>query len=146
MGRVRLRRWPVRIPVGTSGISAAKRGYLYFKIRSAHPGFTSESQIKASRNEWADLKAVAGTGQAVGFGKWGYIARIRIGYSRTPRPVGPSVILEVSPSGGESADLRVRPASEAPANPATYQTNIGVIKLDANGRHAAIVKALRDAK
>ena len=50
-------------------VSPAKRGYLYFKIRSAHPGFTSEGQIKASRNEWADLKAVAGTGQAVGFGR-----------------------------------------------------------------------------
>jgi hypothetical protein len=126
-------------------ISPAKRGYLYFKMRSAYPGFTSEGQIKASRIEWADLKAVAGTGQAVGFGRWGYIA----GFSQLrpdARPVAPSVILEGKPSGGETADLRVRPASEAPANPVTYQTNIGVIKLDANGRHAAIVKALRDAK
>ena len=126
-------------------ISPAKRGYLYFKLRSAHPGFTPEQQVTASRNEWADLKSVAGTGQAVGFGRWGYIA----GFSQLrpdARPVAPSVILEGKPGGGETADLRVRPASEAPANPVTYQTNIGVIKLDANGRHAAIVKALKDVK
>jgi hypothetical protein len=39
---------------------AARRGYLYFKLR---PG-----QEEVSRKEWADLKAVAGTGQIVAFG------------------------------------------------------------------------------
>src|SRR6266702_2245231 len=38
----------------------AERGYLYYKVNSDNP--------TACRNEWADLKAVAGTGQIVAFG------------------------------------------------------------------------------
>ena len=38
----------------------AERGYLYFKANSEKP--------TACRNEWSDLKAVAGTGQIVAFG------------------------------------------------------------------------------
>src|SRR5688500_8246933 len=52
--------------VGSSlTVSAPKRGYLYFRL-----GSSADSLVK---NEWADLKSVAGTGQAVGFGRWGYI-------------------------------------------------------------------------
>lgn len=124
--------------------STAKRGYLYFKLRSSIPGFTSESEVAAIKKEWADLKAVAGTGQPVGFGRWGYIA----GFSSLQpdaRPTAPSFVYERKPQGGESADLRVRPASEAPTAPATYQTNTGVVKLNEQGSHAAIVKELKEA-
>ncbi len=38
----------------------AERGYLYYKVNS--------EKSTACRNEWADLKAVAGTGQIVAFG------------------------------------------------------------------------------
>ena len=38
----------------------AQRGYLYYKVNPDKP--------TACRNEWADLKAVAGTGQIVAFG------------------------------------------------------------------------------
>ena len=38
----------------------AERGYLYYKMNPDKPN--------ACRNEWADLKAVAGTGQIVAFG------------------------------------------------------------------------------
>src|SRR5438874_7850068 len=38
----------------------AERGYLYYKVNPDKP--------TACRNEWADLKAVAGTGQIVAFG------------------------------------------------------------------------------
>jgi hypothetical protein len=124
-------------------VSSAKRGYLYFKLRSAYAGFTTESQVKNTLNEWADLKTVAGTGQAVAFGKWGYIAGFGSLRPDAP-PVAPSVILEDKPQGGERADMRVRPASEPPANPATYQTNLGVVKLSEQGSQAAIVKQLRD--
>jgi hypothetical protein len=124
-------------------VSPAKRGYLYFKLRSSIPGFTTEPQVKAILNEWADLKAVAGTGQAVGFGKWGYIAGFG-SLQPDARPVAPSVILEDKPQGGERADMRVRSASETPAAPATYQTNAGVVKLSEQGSQAAIVRQLRD--
>ena len=39
----------------------------------------------------------------------------------------------------------MRPATEAPSNPATYQTETGVVKLNEAGSHAAVVKQLRDA-
>jgi hypothetical protein len=42
-------------------------------------------------------------------------------------------------------DMRVRPASEPPANPATYQTQAGVVKINDTGSHAAIVAKLREA-
>ena len=38
----------------------AERGYLYYQVNSEKP--------TACRNEWTDLKAVAGTGQIVAFG------------------------------------------------------------------------------
>jgi hypothetical protein len=38
----------------------AERGYLYYKVNSEKPA--------ACRNEWSDLKSVAGTGQIVAFG------------------------------------------------------------------------------
>lgn len=38
----------------------AQRGYLYYTVDPA--------KVEVSRREWADLKAVAGTGQSIGFG------------------------------------------------------------------------------
>ena len=56
----------------------------------------------------------------------------------------PPYILERSP-GNSQTDLRVRPASEAPASPALYQTNTGIVKLSDTGSHAEIVRQLKDA-
>ena len=47
--------------------------------------------------------------------------------------------------GGDSMDLRVRPAAEAPTSPAIYATNIGVVKLSATGSHTDVVAALKAA-
>ena len=125
-------------------VSAAKRGYLYFRLASNIPGFTSRSQIDATKKEWIDLKAVAGTGQAIGFGSWGYIGSFGV---LEPDRVAdaPSFLWEMKPSGGERADLRVRPANETPGAPATYQTETGIVKLAETGSHAAIVRQLKDA-
>ena len=125
-------------------VSAAKRGYLYFKIKSLHQGFTSQTQMDLTRKEWADLKGVAGTGQAVAFGSYGYIGSFGV---LEPSGVAapPSFLYENRPAGGDQADVRVRPATEAPSNPATYQTETGVVKLNEAGSHAAVVKQLRDA-
>jgi hypothetical protein len=124
-------------------VSRPERGYLYFRVRSDIPGFTSDREVANNRREWADLKALAGTGQAIGFGSWGYIGAFSV---LDPKGVAgpPSYLYENKPSGGARADLRVRPANEAPANPATYQTEIGIVKLSDQGSHAAIVKALRE--
>ena len=124
-------------------VSRAERGYLYFRVRSDIPGFTSEREVANNRREWADLKALAGTGQAIGFGSWGYIGSFSV---LDPKGVAgpPSFLFERKPSGGERTDLRVRPANEPPAGPATYQSEIGVVKLSDQGSHAAIVKLLRE--
>lgn len=125
-------------------VSTVKRGYLYFRLRSDIPQFTSQAEIDVTKKEWADIKAVAGTGQAIGFGSWGYIG----GFSELqPDGIGPppSYLYERKPSGGARADLRVRPATETPAGPATYQTETGVVRLSETGSHAAIVKQLKDA-
>jgi hypothetical protein len=118
-------------------LSSVQRGYLYFRLPS------SGESAETVRKEWADLAAVAGTGQAVGFGGWGHT-----GFFEGLRPDAQdasAAILERSPRGEQPTDLRVRPASEQPANPSVYQTNAGLVKLSAGGSHAAIVQRLTAA-
>ena len=50
-----------------SGISRIERGYLYFRLPNADEVMDVPLSNTLVRREWADLKAVAGTGQAVGF-------------------------------------------------------------------------------
>jgi hypothetical protein len=122
--------------------SPVGRGYLYFRLPSA--SLVRPGELDLVQREWQDLKSVAGTGQAVAFGQWGYIggfSGLRPDASRT----NPSYILERAPQGGAQTDLRVRPASEPPARPAAYQTNAGVVKLPEEGSHAGIVRVLRSA-
>jgi hypothetical protein len=91
-------------------LSSAARGYLYYALPSR------SEQADAARKEWHDLKSIAGTGQAIGFGSaWG-----------NPTP-------------------RVRPATERPAAPSPYSLNVGVVKLAPDGTQADIVKQLRAA-
>ena len=130
-------------PAGSSTLttSSAARGYLYFRLPTLYPEFPD--QTATIRAEWRDLKSVAGTGTGVGFGRWGYIGGF--GALRPDaRPGAPSVILSRRPSGGDATDLRVRPPSEAPATPAVYETNTGVVKLT-DASHAAILERLRTA-
>jgi len=129
---------------GNPAVSKAARGYLYFRVRSDIAGFTSEREVENTRREWTDLKRIAGTGQAIGFGSWGYIGRFDVLDPATVAP-RPSFLWERKPQGGALADLRVRPATEKPVNPATYQTETGIVKLTDTGSHAAVVKLLRAA-
>jgi hypothetical protein len=69
---------------------APAKGYFYFAAPAG--------QEDRARAEWADLKSVAGTGQAVGF-------------ARRYRAVG-----------------RFRPATEQPTKPEDYPLHTGVIK------------------
>jgi hypothetical protein len=98
-------------------VSAAKRGYMYFKLPAG------AGPAETVRKEWADLKSVAGTGQAIAFGRWGYIGAFE----------------------GEKGDVRVRPETEPLNTPATYATNVGIVKLSAEGNHAETVKLLRES-
>jgi hypothetical protein len=125
-------------------VSPAARGYLYFRLPTADDGETRVTRPDTIRREWTDLKAVAGTGRAVGFGSWGYFgdfADLRADVdSRSLR----GYVIEASP-GRPITDLRVRPATEKPTSPALYQTETGMVKLSETGSHADIVKRLKEA-
>jgi hypothetical protein len=106
------------------------RGYVYFQHSTTH---TDSATIRATRAEWNDLKAVAGTGQAVGFGQWGIVSR----FGPQP-PVG-------SQTGVAANDLRVHLRSDSLAwAPVSYDTNIGVVKLT-EASHGAVIRVLREA-
>lgn len=115
--------------------SVARKGYMYFRL---DPN-ASAAQQAVVRTEWADLKSVAGKGQVVAFGNWGYIGGFG-GLDPSTRSQNPPYII----ARGDLADMRVRPASETPTAPAVYQTNTGVVKITETSR-AALVKALKDA-
>jgi hypothetical protein len=117
--------------------SAVKRGYLYFRVPDA--SVASASEIEMVRREWADLQSVAGKGQVVAFGRWGYIGRFESLLGE-----GKPMFLERAPRGGEYTDLRVRPATATPSAPAAYHTNAGVVRIP-DSSHADLVKQLRAA-
>ena len=122
-------------------VTRAVRGYMYFSLPTqSNPRRPNEPDM--ARREWSDLKAVAGTGQAVGFGEWGYIGRFDALDPAERRATG--YVPEANPAGHAGA-FRVRPAGEAPAHPMAYRTNAGIVKLSANGSHTDVVRALREA-
>jgi hypothetical protein len=117
------------------------RGYLYFKLPDGSAG-------SSARTEWMDLKAVAGTGQAIGFGYWGFVGRVQDLNLNYPRPNGRDGIpyfLELYPGGGRLTDVRVRRDYDPAASPAVYSTNTRIVKLTNEGSHADIVRQLREA-
>ncbi|HEU4390830.1 MAG TPA: hypothetical protein VFV34_23700 [Blastocatellia bacterium] len=79
----------------------AERGYLYFSLA---PG-----KEDVCRKEWADLKAVAGTDQVIGFG------------------------------GRDKPAPRLRKADAKPADPDAYPVGFGLVKMsDRSGDYAPI--------
>ena len=111
----------------TSGFTKPQRGYLYFSV----PNGQKESSVV--RKEWADLKAIAGTGQAISFGYW---ECRRCDYYGGP---------ESGLTPGGQSRLEVRLAAEPPNAPAVYNTNAGIVKLTDQGNRADVVKQLREA-
>lgn len=91
--------------------SAAQTGYLYYKLDK------NQNVARATRTTWADLKKIAGTGDAVGFGG-GYGARESSG--------------------------RVRLASEKPKNPDEFPIGNPVIALGKTSQ-AAVIAGLKNA-
>jgi hypothetical protein len=88
--------------------AAAARGYLYYTCPSGKDA--------ACLNEWADLKSVTGTGQAVGFG-----ARFQ-------------------------ANGRVRKTTEAVASPDAYPIQFGLVRLGKDAYAQGLLAQLKDAK
>ena len=118
-------------------VSSPQRGQLYFRIPPE--GVLKSPAPGVYRKEWADLQAIAGSGQAVAFGSWSYWGT----FSADARaPAGLQVYLS-----GPATPLRswIRSDSAAALDPILYMTDNGVVKLSESGGHAEIIKQLRAA-
>jgi hypothetical protein len=76
--------------------AAVQRGYLYYKCEA--------SQLAVCRNEWADLKSVAGKHDVLGFG------------------------------GRHAPNGLVRKTNDPPGSPDVYPLNVGVVKIGMFGK------------
>ena len=99
---------PARGLTGWTG--ERKRGYLYFALPD------DSTHIENARREWADLKSVAGTKQAVAFAYWDRFRGDKL--------------------------MRIRDASAKPDAPDAYRTDIGVTKIPATGVFQGVVGEL----
>lgn len=106
-----------------------ERGYMYFTL----PKGTS-AQVQSARNEWADLKAVAGTGQGVAFGQW----------TALPQNVSDALHVQVAQPYSRSHNLYVQKQLPPQWGPTPYITNTGIVKLH-EATHANVITRLRDA-
>ncbi len=86
------------------------RGYMYFTLPEDRSAFEN------TRREWADLKSVAGTRQAVAFAYWDRLRGMKI--------------------------LRIRDSATKPEDPDIYYTNVGVTKLNPAGSHRHLIEGL----
>jgi hypothetical protein len=84
----------------------AQRGYLYF--------YCKPDQKEICRKEWADLKAIAGTGQIVGFG-----------------------------SRYNKLRSSVRKVEDKAANPDEYPVNFGLVKIGSQHSDYAPIRELK---
>ena len=130
--------------IGTGGTTLTpQRGYLYFAL----PPAANTDQREAALKEWADFKAIAGTGQAVAFGRFGYIGAFSDELISRPSGMPPYVLMGGDPVNFNMshAENPVRAESAVPASPSSYPLNMGLTKLSNTGNLAAIVKKLKDA-
>jgi hypothetical protein len=118
-----------------------QRGYLYFTLPS---GAQAASPRESALKEWADFKVIAGTNQAVAFGRFGYIGGFTDELISSPS----SMVL----MGGDPVNFNmshtenpIRSESAKPASPNSYPLNMGLTKLSSTGNLAAIVKQLQQA-
>jgi hypothetical protein len=104
----------------------AQRGYLYFAMVPSY----SQQQRENTKKEWADLKAVAGTGQGVAFGDWFYTG----------------AFTEANNGGvyaTNGGSVKVNSAAPVKTAPIPYSLNTGVVKLSSSGSQAAVVDQLK---
>ena len=121
-----------------------QRGYLYFALPT---GTAAGNQREAALKEWADFKAIAGTNQAVAFGRFGYIGAFADELISRPAGMPPYVLM-----GGDPVNFNmsrsenpIRAESVKPASPNSYPLNMGLTKLSSTGNLAAVVNQLQQA-
>ena len=125
-----------------------RRGYLYFSLPGTGSfGTNNHDQKEAALKEWADLKAIAGTGLAVAFGSLGYIGVFSDELISRPAGMPPYVLM--SQGYGDSIQLQsknpIRQESATPTAPDSYPLNTGLTRLSSTGNLAAIVNQLQQA-
>ena len=119
------------------GMTWAVRGFLYFRLPAPS---TPQVNLAATRREWADLKSVAGTGQAVAFGEFFYLGQFENFRADGRGSTAPQTLVNTPNTVGE---FRVYSATDTAATPVVYMTNVGVVRLT-EASHAAVIKQLRE--
>jgi hypothetical protein len=118
-----------------SRVDLPRRGYLYFKLPPAAPA------QQAARKEWANLKAVAGTGQALTF------------TLTVPQPSGlakgsergRAISLSQLSALQLEEKLTVYQDDDWPAVPVAYTMVTGSTIIRSQARHAALIAKLKQA-
>jgi hypothetical protein len=120
-----------------------QKGYLYFELDAA----LSPAQREAALKEWADFKSIAGTGQAVAFGQFGYIGVFSDELITRPAGMPPYVLININNPVGPLRSRAENPirSEPTPARPSPYPLNMGLTKLPRTGSLGAVVKQLEDA-
>jgi hypothetical protein len=119
-------------------LSAVRKGYLHFELPSISAA-TPQATIGAIRREWSDIRALAGTGTAIAFGSWRYA-----GASPVLEQMSiPDTVQAVYVINGKRA-IHVQRDSAISGTAATYETNVGIVKLSESG-HGDIIRRLRAA-
>jgi len=121
-----------------------QRGYLYFALPV---GTAAANQREAALKEWADFKAIAGTNQAVAFGRFGYIGAFADELISRPAGMPPYVLMGGDPVNFSMSrsENPIRSESVKPASPNSYPLNMGLTKLSSTGNLAAVVNQLQQA-
>jgi hypothetical protein len=123
------------------GVSTIRRGYLYFRLPEVIPNYRLNPPVDAVKAEWRDLKSVAGTNQAIAFGRWWYMATPFDTLTPDTLPPAPGFIMPNT--ANRRLDLRALRVGTAPIA-GVYETN-GRCELSDVGNHAELVRQLREA-
>jgi hypothetical protein len=114
-----------------------RRGYLYFKLPAV------ETEARAARSEWAELKAIADTGQAIAFGRINYVYFGMMQNQNESDFIDSNGHVFLVAASEES--VRIRKESDQPRDPVTYPASVGIVKLPNEGNFGVLLTQLKEA-
>lgn len=101
-----------------SGLAPPHRGYLYY--------FTTKAKEDVAQKEWADLKALAGSGEVVGIGSRGVPSRLRWADEKLQSPDEYPTQMGLWPTGMSLRDSKVAMRLKTPGPARTRRGRIAV--------------------
>jgi hypothetical protein len=119
---------------------------MYFVLPSAAE---NANLREIALKEWTDFNAIAGTNQAVAFGRFGYIGAFADELISRPAGMPPYVLMGGKLHQLSTAHIRKNPIREetaTPVSPDPYPLNMGLTKLSSNGDLSTIVNQLQALK